>query len=179
MILRNEVTNAWWEKKKIVLIVIFILYICHRMEVLLFCFRTSNIQNILYKSNSYSFDYQKNSYFILRYTVVVQEGNIRKTMAARGLVNGRGPRCGRYLVFRCYPPELLSPPPKKKQKLTFWVSLFLFLELPGQDHHQTNQSDDQHCTCPESLYRAQCITEDMHTLHQTAEVPYRREERQE
>ena len=85
--------------------------------------RTSNIQNIPYKSNSYSFDYQKNSYFILRYAVVVQEGNIRKTMAARGLVNGRGPRSGRDLVSRCYPPELLFIPPKK-QKLTFWVSLF-------------------------------------------------------
>ena len=47
-------------------------------------------------------------------------------MAARGLVNGRGPRSGRDLVFRCYPPELLLTPPKKKQKLTFWVSLFLF-----------------------------------------------------
>ena len=35
-------------------------------------------------------------------------------MAARGLVNGRGPRSGRDLVFRCYPHELLSPPPKKK-----------------------------------------------------------------
>ena len=45
--------------------------------------------------------------------VGVQEGNIRKTMAARGLVNGRGPRSGRDLVFRCYPPELLSPSPKK------------------------------------------------------------------
>ena len=36
------------------------------------------------------------------------------------LVDGRGPRSGRDLVFRCYPPELL--PPQKKQKLTFWVS---------------------------------------------------------
>ena len=54
---------------------------------------------------------------------IVQEGNIRKTMAARGLVNGRDPRSGRDLVFRCYPPELLSP--QKKQKLTFWVSLFV------------------------------------------------------
>ena len=35
-------------------------------------------------------------------------------MAARGLVNGRGPQSGRDLVFRCYPPELLLPPPKKK-----------------------------------------------------------------
>ena len=79
------------------------------------CFRTSNIQNIPYKSNSYSFDYQKNSYFILGYAVVVREGNIRKTMAARGLVNGRGPRSGRDLVFRCYPPELLLTPPKKTE----------------------------------------------------------------
>ena len=54
---------------------------------------------------------------ILECTDVVQEGNIRKTMAARGLVNGRGPRSGRDLVFRCYPPELLSP--QKQQKLTF------------------------------------------------------------
>ena len=47
--------------------------------------------------------------------MVVQEGNIRKTMAARGLVNGRGPRSGRDLVFRCYPPELLFTPPKKTE----------------------------------------------------------------
>lgn len=56
------------------------------------CFCTSNIQNIPYKSNSYSFNYQKNSYFILGYDVGVQEGNIRKTMAARGLVNGPAPQ---------------------------------------------------------------------------------------
>ena len=80
------------------------------------CFRTSNIQNTPYKSNSYSFDYQKNSYFILGGTAVVQEGYIRKTMAARGLVNVRGPRSGRDLVFRCYPPELLSHPPQKKNR---------------------------------------------------------------
>ena len=60
--------------------------------------------------------------------MVVREGNIRKTMAARGLVNGRGPRSGRDLVFRCYPPELLLTPPKK-QKLTFWVSLFFNLSV--------------------------------------------------
>ena len=46
--------------------------------------------------------------------MVVQEGNIRKTMAARGLVNGRDPRSGRDLVFRCYPPGLLFTPPQKK-----------------------------------------------------------------
>ena len=65
----------------------------------------------------------------LGYDVGVQEGNIRKTMAARGLVNGRSPlrRSGRDLVFRCYPPELLSP--HKKQKLTFWVSPLHFFLL--------------------------------------------------
>ena len=52
---------------------------------------------------------------ILECTDVVQEGNIRKTMAARGLVNGRDPRSGRDLVFRCYPPELLLTPPKKTE----------------------------------------------------------------
>ena len=36
-------------------------------------------------------------------------------MAARGLVNGRDPRSGRDLVFRCYPPELLLTPPKKTE----------------------------------------------------------------
>ena len=36
-------------------------------------------------------------------------------MAARGLVNGRDPRSGRDLVFRCYPPELLFTPPKKTE----------------------------------------------------------------
>ena len=59
-------------------------------------------------------------------TAVVQEGNIRKTMAARGLVNGRDPRSGRDLVFRCYPPKLL--PPQKKQKLTFLGSASLYVE---------------------------------------------------
>ena len=55
----------------------------------------------------------------LGYDVGVQEGNIRKTMAARGLVNGRGPRSGRDLVFRCYPPEpLFSPSLPKKKKPT-------------------------------------------------------------
>ena len=90
----------------------------------MFFVSTSNITKLSDKSNSYSFEYQKNSYFILGCTAVVQEGNIRKTMAARGPVNGRGPRSGRDLVFRCSPPELLPPP--KKQKLTFWVSLFLW-----------------------------------------------------
>ena len=78
------------------------------------CFRTSNIQNIPYKSNSYSFDYQKNSYFILGYDVGVQEGNIRKTMAARGLVK-RDPlrRSGRDLVFPTSPYGTL-PSPKNR-----------------------------------------------------------------
>ena len=88
----------------------------------MFFVSTSNITKLFDKNNSYSFEYQKNSYFILGCAAVVQEGNIRKTMAARGLVNGRGPRSGRDLVFRCYPPELLLTPQKKK--LTFWVSLF-------------------------------------------------------
>ena len=81
----------------------------------MFFVSTSNITKLSDKSNSYSFDNQKNSYFILGRTAVVREGNIRKTMAARGLVNGRGPRSGRDLVFRCYPPELLLPPPKKTE----------------------------------------------------------------
>ena len=40
-------------------------------------------------------------------------------MAARGLVNGRSPlrRSGRDLVFRCYPPELLSPHKKTEADL--------------------------------------------------------------
>ena len=90
----------------------------------MFFVSTSNITKLFDKNNSYSFEYQKNSYFILGCAAVVQEGNIRKTMAARGLVNGRGPRSGRDLVFRCYPPELLLTPQKKK--LTFWVSLFFY-----------------------------------------------------
>ena len=53
-------------------------------------------------------------------------------MAARGLVNGRGPRSGRDLVFRCYPPELLLTP-QKKQKLTFWVSLLVILKICHQE----------------------------------------------
>ena len=79
----------------------------------MFLVGTSNITKLFDINNSYSFDCQKNSYFILGYDVRVQEGNIRKTMAARGLVNGRGPRSGRDLVFRCSPPELL--PPKKTE----------------------------------------------------------------
>ena len=104
----------------------------------MFFVSTSNITKLSDKSNSYSFEYQKNSYFILGCTAVVQEGNIRKTMAARGPVNGRGPRSGRDLVFRCYPPELLSP--QKKQKLTFWVSLFCLLE-------RQNHSDRPFACC--------------------------------
>ena len=63
----------------------------------------------------------------LGYDVGVQEGNIRKTMAARGLVNGRSPlrRSGRDLVFRCYPPELLSPHKKTEADL-LGQPLFLF-----------------------------------------------------
>ena len=83
----------------------------------MFFVSTSNITKLFDKNNSYSFEYQKNSYFILGCTAVVQEGNIRKTMAARGLVNGRGPRSGRDLVFRCYPPELLLTPKKKEADL--------------------------------------------------------------
>ena len=64
----------------------------------MFFVSTSNVTKLFDKSNSYSFEYQKNSYFILGCTAVVQEGNIRKTMAARGLVNGRDPRSGRDLV---------------------------------------------------------------------------------
>ena len=83
----------------------------------MFFVSTSNITKLFDKNNSYSFEYQKNSYFILGCAAVVQEGNIRKTMAARGLVNGRGPRSGRDLVFRCYPPELLLTTPKKEADL--------------------------------------------------------------
>ena len=54
----------------------------------MFFVSTSNITKLFDKYNSYSFEYQKNSYFILGCAAVVQEGNIRKTMAARGLVNG-------------------------------------------------------------------------------------------
>ena len=101
----------------------------------MFFVSTSNITKLFDKNNSYSFEYQKNSYFILGCAAVVQEGNIRKTMAARGLVNGRGPRSGRDLVFRCYPPELLLTPQKKK--LTFWVSLnFLFYSATCSDSRQ-------------------------------------------
>ena len=102
----------------------------------MFFVSTSNITKLFDKNNSYSFEYQKNSYLILGCAAVVQEGNIRKTMAARGLVNGRGPRSGRDLVFRCYPPELLLTTPKKK-KLTFGsASSFSFLLL--HCYHQTS-----------------------------------------
>ena len=95
----------------------------------MFFVSTSNITKLSDKSNSYSFEYQKNSYFILGCTAVVQEGNIRKTMAARGLVNGRGPRSGRDLVFRCYPPELLLTPPKKTEADLLGQPLLLWLTI--------------------------------------------------
>ena len=55
-----------------------------------------------------------NSYFISGYDVGVQEGNIRKTMAARGLVK-RDPlrRSGRDLVFPTSPYGTL-PSPKNR-----------------------------------------------------------------
>ena len=43
------------------------------------------------------------SHYIYGRTAMVQEGDVRKTMAARGLVNGRGPRSGRDSVFRMSP----------------------------------------------------------------------------
>ena len=49
-------------------------------------------------------------------------------MAARGLVNGRGPRSGRDLVFRCYPPELLLPPQKTEADL-FSHPYYFFMEI--------------------------------------------------
>ena len=54
-------------------------------------------------------------------------------MAARGLVNGRSPlrRSGRDLVFRCYPPELLSP--HKKTEADLLGQPLLFITLAG--HH--------------------------------------------
>ena len=95
----------------------------------MFFVSTSNITKLFDKNNSYSFEYQKNSYFILGCAAVVQEGNIRKTMAARGLVNGRDPRSGRDLVFLCYPPELLSPPQKTEADLLGQPLLFVFILL--------------------------------------------------
>ena len=79
----------------------------------------SGPNGILYTSSWCKHVYR---YLILSRTAIVREGNIRKTMAARGLVNGRGPRSGRDLVFRCYPPELLLPPPKKNRSWPFDVT---------------------------------------------------------
>ena len=62
-------------------------------------------------------------------------------MAARGLVNGRGPRSGRDLVFRCYPPELLLTPQKKK--LTFWVSLFYLFPDQSDNQSEKEQHEDE------------------------------------
>ena len=51
-------------------------------------------------------------------------------MAARGLVNGRSPlrRSGRDLVFRCYPPELLSPHKKTEADLLGQPRFVLYLK---------------------------------------------------
>ena len=59
--------------------------------------------------------------YIVRALYQMKNIEIGERTSLYELVDGRGPRSGRDLVFRCYPPELL--PPKKKQKLTFWVSL--------------------------------------------------------
>ena len=50
-------------------------------------------------------------------------------MAARGLVNGRGPRSGRDLVFRCYPPELLLTPKKTEADLLGQPLYFQYVAL--------------------------------------------------
>ena len=53
--------------------------------------------------------------------------DMRKTVAARGFVNGRSPRSGRDLVFRCHPTVLC-----KKKRVTFWGTLFYNVQyIPG------------------------------------------------
>ena len=109
------------------------------------------------KSNSYFFDYQKNSYFILGYDVGVQEGNIRKTMAARGLVNGRGPRSGRDLVFRCYPSELLSfPSTKPRFFMDRSITWTVWYKEPSPEY--TNSGDYRSSTAGGSVWPSSCLT---------------------
>ena len=106
----------------------------------MFFVSTSNTTKLSEKQNSYSFDNQRCSYFILGYTTGGPEDNIRNTMAARGLVNGRsratskrscGPlqRAAKWEGFS-FPYDILRNfSPQKKQKLTFWVSLKFYSEI--------------------------------------------------
>ena len=63
-------------------------------------------------------------------------------MAARGLVNGRGPRSGRDLVFRCYPPELLLTTHKKTEADFGSASLLLLYLFERFDYLRDKRMSD-------------------------------------
>jgi len=62
VVLRNKIAQTGRKKQIVVLIVRFKDYLCHCLIVIDFVFRTYKIRIIYQKSNSYSFDIQKNSY---------------------------------------------------------------------------------------------------------------------
>lgn len=66
IVIRDKVTQTGRKKKIVVLIVRFKDYLCHCCSVIVYflLFRNYKIVIIYQKSNSYSFDYQKNSYFL-------------------------------------------------------------------------------------------------------------------
>ena len=80
-------------------------------------------------------------------------------MAARGLVNGRSPlrRSGRDLVFRCYPPELLSPHKKTEADLlgqplnssARMACLFLSFRLDPEEHCIQERDEEEGGDCAE------------------------------
>ena len=77
-------------------------------------------------------------------------------MAARGLVNGRGPRSGRDLVFLCYPPELLFTPPKKTEADTFGSAS---LSLRADGGNRTHDPEiTNHVLWPTELHRQNCCS---------------------
>ena len=95
---------------------------------------TLNIANIYHKNNGYFLGFQRNnrSFFFppQKKQGLVWDScrdGMRKTVAARGFVNGRGPPSGgRDSVFRCHPDNMVLS--NKKKRVTpmpygFWVTL--------------------------------------------------------
>ena len=90
---------------------------------------TLNIANIYHKNNGYFLGFQRNnrSFFLppKKKQGLVWDScrdGMRKTVAARGFVNGRGPPSGgRDSVFRCHPDNMVLSNKKESDSNALWL----------------------------------------------------------